>query len=211
MKKNNKNNTQTYFATGFTVVELLVGMSVFIVFFVGAISIFFGATKNQRILVERISMNNNAGLVLEQMARELRTGYFGKGQQAPVSDCASSITFTSGQEVDPSGNPAVIKYEWTGGALTRTSSGGGSGRLTASNVNVKNFCIYTLYAGDSEKPECYPPRFVISMEIQSENLNRENAEKAPSSFISTTVSSRILPREIQDNTSGADPHGCKEI
>ncbi len=210
MKKNKKNNTKVRSTTGFTIVELLVGMSVFIVFFVGAIGIFFGATKNQRILVERISMNNNAGLVLEQMARELRTGYFGEGQQAPASDCSGSITFTSGQEVDVSGNPVVITYAWMGDAITRTSSGGGSGSLTASNVEVKKLCIYALYAGDSEKPTCYPPRFVISMEIKSKNLNLENAAQAPSSFISTTVSSRILPREIQ-NASGADPHRCKEI
>lgn len=195
---------------GFTVVELLVAMTVFVVFFVGAIGVFFGATKNQRFLSERISMNNNAGLVLEQMARELRTGYFGEGQAAPLSDCAQSITFTSGQEIDMSGNPVVITYALSGGAITRSSSGGGSGPLTASNVEVKNLCFYSFYSGDSQNPVCYPPRFVISLEIKSKNLNLENPLGAPSSFISTTVSSRILPREIQ-NASGADPHRCKEI
>lgn len=210
MKTHKKDNMKICPTAGFTIVELLVGMSVFIVFFVGAMGIFFGATKNQRILVERISMNNNAGLVLEQMARELRTGYFGKEQQAPISDCSGSITFTSGQEVDVSGNPAIITYAWTGDRITRTSSGGGNGPLTASSVEVKKFCIYALYAGDATKPMCYPPRFVISMEIKSKNLNLEDAARAPSSFISTTVSSRILPREIQ-NIDGADPHGCKEI
>lgn len=211
MENKNLNSRNIGRNVGFTLVELLVAMSVFIIIFVGAIGTYLGALKNQRFLAELILINNNASLVMEQMAREMRTGYFDIGQQQGRG-CFTSVSFTSGQEiVTGSQTPVTVTYALLGENITRTVGGNTTIMNSDGSTAVKNLCFEVIQDDTlGIRPECLAPRFVIRMEIKSKNLERENPAKSPSSFLQTTVSSRVLPREIQVGGE-SDPYGCREI
>lgn len=190
---------------GFTLAELLVTMSIFIIILTVAVGIFANVLRGQRTLTQLVSVNNNAGLVLEQMAREMRTGYSFSG--APDA-CANSITFVNAQDTDPTGaTEAQTTYALVAGAIERTETGAadatknGNTTLTASNVEVKNLCFRTIqYAGGGSRKECNPQRIMIAMQVDGSGTGAG----VPDTYLSTTVASRILPIEIK-----SDPMSCR--
>src|SRR3989344_9647798 len=60
---------------GFTMIELIVAMGIFLILISAATSVFVQALRTQRAIVALMAANDNASLVLEQMAREIRVGY----------------------------------------------------------------------------------------------------------------------------------------
>ncbi len=181
---------------GFTLIELLVAMGVFITVLTITVAIFVNALKGERLLTELVAINNNAGIVLEQMVREMRTGY----NFTNSGSCESSITFANSQYSDPAGNNATTTYTLASGGIIR-QGGGGSGLLTSSNTEVKNLCFKVLqYGGGGARPECDPARIVVSMKVGPKN----SGEGTPDVTLETVVSSRVIPSEIKD-----DPYACK--
>jgi len=182
--------------TGFTVVELLVAMSVFTILLSIAIGIFVNGLKSERYLTDLMSVNNNSGIVLEQMAREIRTGYnFALG-----GDC-SSITFVNGQKTSP-GASSITSYELEGGKIKRTENNV-EGFLTSSEILVKNLCFEIQKYGSTDiARRCSPWRITILMEVDT----RDAETNSKTSFVQTTVSSRVLPIEIE-----GDPYQCRKI
>ncbi len=61
---------------GFTIVELLVAMGIFLIVVEIAVGGFVNALRAQKQVAALIAAEGNADLALEQMAREIRTGYF---------------------------------------------------------------------------------------------------------------------------------------
>jgi prepilin-type N-terminal cleavage/methylation domain-containing protein len=74
MKKSEHHMKKTK-RSGFTLVELLVAIALFSVVVAIATSGFVNALRTQRQVASLISTQSNVTLVLEQMAREVRTGY----------------------------------------------------------------------------------------------------------------------------------------
>lgn len=60
---------------GFTAVELLVTLALFVVIITATISIFIRALTSERLITEAVKLNDNLSLALEQISREIRTGY----------------------------------------------------------------------------------------------------------------------------------------
>ena len=60
---------------GFTLIELLVAMGIFAIVIAIATGGFINSLRTQRQVASLISAQSNASLVLEQMAREIRTGF----------------------------------------------------------------------------------------------------------------------------------------
>lgn len=77
---------------GFTLVELLVAMGIFTIVISIATGGFISSLRTQRQVASLISAQSNASLVLEQMAREIRTGFLfchAPGSTSPNSNCDS--------------------------------------------------------------------------------------------------------------------------
>lgn len=70
MKSARQNNRK-----GFTIIELLVAMTVFLIVVAITSGIFIRTIRTQRIITNMSTSLNNATLALEQIAREARTGY----------------------------------------------------------------------------------------------------------------------------------------
>lgn len=123
--------------SGFTLIELLVALGLFSIIVSIAIGGFVSALRTQRHLVALVSANNNVSAVLEQMARELRTG--SGFSPAPCSRAARCTALTFNDSV---GNVVTYQYDTssTVGVIERRSSEDFPSvfvPVTAPSVNVK--------------------------------------------------------------------------
>ena len=164
---------------GFTLVELLVAMGLFVVLIGIATGGFIRALRTQRLMVALMAANDNVNLALEQMVREIRTGY----QFSKISD----TEFTELKFVNADG--IVVFYRLKNGFIERgTSDAFGQvtyKKITADNVKITNFKI-NLYGNNDG--DGYPPRITISLSVGINNKYFENV----SINVQTTISSRVL-------------------
>ena len=170
--------------SGFTTIELLVAMVLFVVLLSIAASGFINSLRTERSIVSLINANNNASLVLEQIAREMRTGY--KFQLVSSNE----IQFLDARE-------QTIHYRLNAGAIQRgVDSGSGISyeSLTSGTVKITNFSI--VFCPDPQnpnQPQCsltgdFPPRITIGMSVSTTNKSLEG--------ISTNIQTTISPRNI---------------
>ena len=159
---------------GFTIIELIVAMSLFIILMTISVGGFISALRNQRSVNNLMAVNNNAGLVLEQMVREIRTGY---------RFCAADIC--NGVE-DPlifiNHREEIVIYELVGNVVKRNGEA-----LTASNVLVETLGFLVIQGSD----KCNPWRVTIRLKVSSTEARIADA----ATDIQMTISSRVFPGE----------------
>ncbi len=163
---------------GFTITELLVAMSVFTIVIVVIVGIFIQGLRSQRILNHLMAINDNTALVIEQMAREIRTGYGFCPADQPCSP--TILNFTNFQA-----QPVTFAFN-EDGSISRN----GVVLTTAEAVISDAQFIFSQDDGDGNPDNnvCNPWRISILMTVRS-----VQPEITQSSKIQTTVSSRILP------------------
>ncbi|MDI6717807.1 MAG: type II secretion system protein [Patescibacteria group bacterium] len=182
---------------GFTLIELLVAMSLFVVLIAVAVTGFIQLMRGQRVIVSLMAANDNMSLALEQMTREIRTGYnFSK-----VSE--TEFQFVNANNFD-------IRYRLNNGAIEKGTGflawdpnnpnpnlcAGGEPdyingfcykKITADNVKIDkfNFDLFGNNQGDG-----YPPRITIRLSVSSAepDVQRMNI----SIPIQTTISARTI-------------------
>jgi prepilin-type N-terminal cleavage/methylation domain-containing protein len=184
---------------GFTITELIVAMGVFVIIVSIAVGVFVNAVRSQRRLTELMAVNNSAGSVLEQIAREVRTGYrFCESDTNPGMNpdepcavvAADSVSF-----VNYRGRKVTYALDGNG-AATRLEEGNlDAPPLTASEVEVTHlqFSISQLDGnGDTADDACNPWRITIAMGVRSRSVELANEQEVR---LQTTVSSRVFPVE----------------
>ncbi len=194
--------------TGFTLVELLVAMAVFGILMSLAIGVFVSAIKAQRDLGDLMSVNNNLNLVLEQMSREMRMGYFDVSQyeaimgQINITPCLSSLSFRTMQTNDPKTEGETVTYSFSSADKTIQKNGE---PITGKNVAVETLCFrvqqYKKSTNPSANPNynCNPWRIGISLAVKP-----KNAKSDVRTYIETAVSMRVFPIEVT-----TDPYQCR--
>lgn len=150
---------------GFTIIELMVAMGLFVIVVGIASGTFVNSLRTQRNIVGFMAANDNASLTLEQISREIRTG-------SAFLSAGSALNFTNYEHEQ-------THYALADGRILRNGT-----PLTAENVSVKylSFILRGGAVGDGEST-----RVTIMMGVSS----RGRLE----SFITrlqTTVSARIL-------------------
>lgn len=174
---------------GFTVTELIVAMGVFVVVVVIAVGVFVGVVQNQRRLTELMAVNNNAGAALEQMTREIRTGYrFCEGQN-PAQPCDAT---TESLNFENYAGDAVRYARTEGNRIVRSVEGGAEIGLTSSEVDVTDLAFIVAQRGLTLGSDlCAPWRITILMRARP----RGDADASRETKLQTTVSSRVFPVE----------------
>ncbi len=137
---------------GFTVVELLVSITVFSVIIAIASTSFVRALRSQRAIVSLIAINDNASLTLEQMAREIRTG---TDFQSVDSE---SLEFISARG-------QAISYQLNDGKIERREDNGLFLPITATNVYVDRLGFRVVKQDEGSTLEI--PRITIVMRVGS--------------------------------------------
>ncbi len=190
IKKLNQNS-------GFTLIELLVAMSLFVIFTAIASGGFIRALRTQRAIVALMSVNDNSSLVLEQISREMRTGYnFCTNTQAIISISSSEFPdcrdLANNELMFVNVNNQVVFYKWENGAIYRgignvLLTDSDYDQITGENIQVRDFNIKLM---GNEKGDNYPPRITISISV-SPRSNISYLENIYTN-VQTTVSSRSL-------------------
>ena len=157
----------------FTMVELLVAMSLFVVFVVISTGGFVRALRTQRSIVALIAANDNVSLTIEQMTREIRTG-------SNFSLAGDDLNFSNANNVQ-----VMYRLNGSTNVIERNENGADFKPITATNVRINklNFYLRGQLAGDG-----YPPRVTIVINISP---NIPTIQNINASF-QTTVSARNL-------------------
>ncbi len=150
---------------GFTLVEMMVAMSLFVIVVSIASATFVRSLRTQRQVSSLMAANENASFALERVVREIRTGtaFSGSGER---------LSFTN------EANEAVV-YDVVEGALRR------SGRpITASNVLVSylSFSVRGNEVGDGRST-----RVTVFLGVSARGRMESFVTR-----LQTTVSSRVL-------------------
>ena len=192
---------------GFTLIEMLVTVGLFAIIITIAVGGFVNAERTQRQVSSLISAQSNVSLALEQMSREIRTGYLfchdpGVSQYSSRCDdqyststptCAvvsssdpnSPWTCPSLDFYDANGNE--INYSWADGALTESVNSSTPQSITGNTVSVKylQFQLFGQTEGDQ-----WPPRITISIGIAASST--DPAVMNDVFNLETTVSARTI-------------------
>ncbi len=159
--------------SGFTMVEMLAALSVFMIVISIASGTFIKSLRTQRATVNFIAANSNAGLAMEQISREIRTG-------SNFSSGGNQINFVNSRAEN-----VIYRWNSTDESLERSADGINFKRLTADNVRVKNVFFNVFTGSPSDQ---YPPRITIVLQVGG------LGELLSGSVVNlqTTVSARLL-------------------
>ncbi|MEX2369294.1 MAG: type II secretion system protein [Candidatus Paceibacterota bacterium] len=177
--------------TGFTLVEVIVSMSIFAVavtmVMVGLLSV-LDSSKQARAQADAV---DNLNFVVDDMIRRIRTGY--AFNCAGMGDCpagADRFSFTSSEVDNDVGSNPRVTYELGttldgNGQIQRTiSTDGNTVPMTSPDINVTNLTFYTVgtRTGDNEQS-----RVMILIEAEA------GAGDLLETFsLQTTVTQRLL-------------------
>lgn len=164
---------------GFTLMEMLISLAIFSILISIASGAFVRALRSQRAIVSLISANDNLSIALEQMMREIRTGY------------QFSITAPDEMEFINADNE-FIRYRLEAGFIERGIEDAAQGpgvfvyrQITGANVIVNRFNI-GLFGNSFD--DGFPPRITLSLSISPNNPYLSTF----SIDIQSTVSARFI-------------------
>jgi len=172
-KKTTRRKSNSNFSSGFTLVELLVASTVFVLFMAAITNIFILAQSSQRFLSKYSLVIDDLSFFLERAAREIRMG-----DNFTLSGDKLSFTNAYGQNV-------VYKLEHY--KIQRSEDGGITfSPITSKDIKVKE--LKFVLSGQS-KDDSLQPRITISVKFTSgEGRESEKYEKT----VQTTISARQL-------------------
>lgn len=161
--------------SGFTLVEMIVAMGLFLVVIAITTGAFIHILRTQHETVAILAAEGNSSSAIEQIAREARTGQ-------GFSVVNGELYFTNAQN-----NSVVYRLNSTTSAVERSGDGGTTFEpITADNVLVKNL-QFILFSGTAGNP--YPYRITIVIQAGASGLPFTDSVVN----LQTTVSARTLP------------------
>ena len=164
--------------SGFTLIELLVTIAVFSLMMVIVVSIFARAVAIERRIVAAQKIQENAMLIIETMAKEIRVSTI--SNQNSLNCTAASLTML---------HPVygTIIYSLVGGNINRQASF--SSFVNSSDVRFTrmNFCITGSGNNDSRSPKV---TIIVSVESVKGYPITTNLQ--------TTVTSREIASELEN-------------
>lgn len=173
---------------GFTIVEMLVTVTIFSIVIGSATGVFILAIKIQRYNLAYQQILNQTGYAMEYMSRAIRMA-----KKDLDGDCIVLNT-----NYQSTGGGSGIKFEnyklecqefsLVGEQLVVEFDGRGAIPLTSADFNVASL-KFEIY-GEEQPPDLNQPRATIFMEVEGRNLS-----PLPRIKIQTTISQRDLDTE----------------
>lgn len=180
---------------GFTLIELMITLGIFVILISIAMGGFINALRGQRVAVGLMEINDNMGLVLEQMAREIRTGYNfvpASGKLQFQNSKGDTVLYKLNLDGDDS-NPK--KY-----SIEKGVNGAAPEPITAENIKIANFNVWACgenidgtFLTDCPAPNDIQPRITLSMQITGKGKDVYIEKLGAYNEIQTTINSRQYP------------------
>lgn len=180
---------------GFTIAEIMVAIGVFSVVVAIAIGGLTRALRMERQITALVGVNGEMSLVIEQMAREIRTGFdfvcwnalTGTYDRCPSGTVTSTLAFSNA-------NYQEVAYCEKDGFIERSEGTyecgtGYSSKLTSDHVIVR-YLRFELFGTEAE--DCHPPRVTVSLGVAP----AEKSLPDKTIDIQTTVSGRLFSEWI---------------
>ena len=158
-------------AGGFTVVELLVSMAIFVIL-VGIVSgIFINSLRIQRAVISLMATNDNSSLVLESIARDIRTGSNFCISDFITGNCISGDIGNSFRFNNAKGGESIYRLNASEKSIQKSDDLGASfERLTSSLVDVQIFEVRLVDSQFlSSFGEEWPSRVSLFMRVGSKD------------------------------------------
>ena len=150
-------STPTNNEAGFTLIELMVSLSIFTIIVgmvgVGLFSVIDASARAQG-LTEAV---NNLNFVMDDMARRMRTGYDFNCGSLGGEDCengGTSLYFTGSRVQPTSGDDPEYRYFLDDGRIMRGDHSGNASPITSDSLEIENleFYVYGTESGiDAEQ------------------------------------------------------------
>lgn len=183
---------------GFTLIELIIALGIFVILISIAIGGFINALRGQRVAVGLMEINDNMGLVLEQMAREIRMGY-NFNQAIGAFDELRFQKSLSKFVIYKLINNEIWRAE--AGDFTNLDSALAliTNPITAENIKIENLdiiaCGENLDAISYPLPSCgtggiFQPRVTLSIRVTGKGKDVYIEKLGVYNEIQTTISSR---------------------
>ena len=194
---------------GFTLIEMLVTVGLFAIIITIAVGGFTNAIRTQQQVSSLISTQSNVSLALEQMSREVRTGYLfchlpgvnspngtaGTTPSASNADCGCTFSAApapagawtcTGLDFYDDGSHNIV-YSLQNGALMESIDGHLAQSITGDTVSVK-YLQFQLF-GQTENDH-WTPRVTVSLGISPSST--DPAVMNDVFNLETTVSARTI-------------------
>ncbi len=204
---------------GFTLIELMVTVSLFAIIITIAVGGFTNAIRTQRQVASLIAAQSNVSLTLEQMTRQIRTGYLfcnkpgntdpgsgalGTAPPGAESDCdceissppARSWTCSALDFYDAESDHIIYSVSPDGELMESVNSNAQSVTGNAVLIKYLQFQLYGQTEGDH-----WPPRVTISIGIAPSSTDPAVSNDVVN--LETTVSARTI-----DCVPGTNPPQC---
>jgi len=152
---------------GFTLIEVVVAFGVFSIIVTIASSIFLGVLRDARFVSAQAAAVDNAGLVVEQIAREVRTGLI-RPTDIPGSPNSKTLSF-----LNYHGENTVYAFDDVSHRITKNGY-----PITSANTSITGSFYIT-------QPALTTPRVTVVAMVK-------DAKGSPLSNIQTTVSARLI-------------------
>ncbi|MDO8520545.1 MAG: type II secretion system protein [bacterium] len=167
---------------GFTLIELVVAIGLFSIIVAIAIGGFIRALRTERQVIGLLAANSNASLAIEQMAREIRTGYDFCVMNG--NSCGSSeLSFRNA-------NGLAVSYCLQDQGLFRGTGPGSCIGSTGNTITATNVLVQYLnfIVSGNQSTDGYPPRVTVAIGVSA------NTAGISGSIINleTTVSARVV-------------------
>lgn len=178
VRKSGQSDAVPDLVSGFTLVELVVALGVFGILVTLAMGSIARSLRTQRQLSAMIAANTSVGLTIEQMAREIRTGY-----GFCLSACApDELTFVNGR------GEAVV-YRLNNKAVERGVDSDPLLPITGADAEVTrlSFILFGNDLGDG-----FPPRVTIALSVAPQGSENDPVLRGLTTDLQTTVSSRAV-------------------
>ncbi len=182
---------------GYTLVELLVGIGLFVTATSFLVAIFIQGLRSQRLLNSLLELQSNSSLIVEQVMREVRVGFDFVTPPA-VSDICGDLGLADSLEFYRFVRGERIKtvYIWdeTEKKLLRSIEDGlgniQESQINANNISLNRLCFLVNPANG--EPRTNPWRITISAAAGLAN------SQAPNKVINfqTSIAARVLPSEV---------------
>jgi prepilin-type N-terminal cleavage/methylation domain-containing protein len=160
---------------GFTIIELLVAMSVFVIIIAIVSSTFISTLRAQRTLLALMAANDSASLAMEQMMREIRTGRnFCIGVINILTHNCPVVGFSNDNLSFENANnqPVVYQLNNTTHSIERSENGGTSfAPITNDVVEIYNL-RYLLVDQNLPNPQKWPKRLLITFRSQVSGIEQ---------------------------------------
>ena len=205
---------------GFTLVELMVAMSIFLLILVGIFQVFDPSRNAYQVSTRKLDVQQNARVAMDRMARQLRmTGYFPENLVPnPVNPLSNSIQVATDSAISVAGdldevgtssaytfcfNSGLRRVSGTIGAAGSYTCAGG--QLMAESVTALSFA----YFDSANNPVPSPPGAPFNLDAQGLGAAPSFASVAQRSIvrrivITVTAQENVPSQGIQTYTLTSD-------